>query len=289
MLSFKEYIKENNSKIITLYHGQKGYRGKKFDEFDFNIFTYFYLTPERSYCLNYAISEEAIHTFKVDTSNFVDLSSLKANFDYKTFVRLFHQKTGVYYPSEFKFYGSYLWELIRFDSKGFIAKRLLSNGINGFKMTEWYGFKDDYKKNNHEVYVLLNNDPIVKEIKEEYSNKIIGYHVSPSKLDSKILKEGIKKIPKVIYNRLGKKEMSTIRNYFWLELEYAEWFKKFNEEDGYKPQDMTIWEVDLTGYDLIKDEEASDMSIWSSRFSKGDGRAIYVERNIPPDRIIDEV
>ena len=289
MLSFKEYIKESNSKIITLYHGQKGYRGKKFDEFDFNIFPYFYLTPERSYCFNYAISDEAIHTFKVDTSNFVDLRSINDSYNYLSFAKLFYKITGVYFPCELKkLFPAYLWELIRSDMKGLIKKRLLFKGINGFRMTEWYGELSD--DTYHDVYVLLNNDPIVKEIKEEYSNKVIGYHVAPSKLDSKILKEGIKKIPKLRYNRLGKKEISPIRNYFWLELEYAEWFKEFNEEDGYKPQDMTIWEVDLTGYDLIKDEEARDMSIWSSRFSKGeDGKAIYVERNIPPDRIIDEV
>jgi hypothetical protein len=137
--------------------------------------------------------------------------------------------------------------------------------------------------------MILNFDDYLS-INENSEKIIVGYHVAPSKLDSKILKEGIKKIPKERYSRLGKKEMSPIRNYFWLDLKYAEWFKEFNEEDGYNPQEMTIWKVDLSGYDLIKDEEASDMSEWSSQFSKGeDGKAVYVERNIPPDRIIDEV
>jgi hypothetical protein len=179
ILNYKNFLNELNSKIITLYHGQKGYRGEKFKEFDFNIFPYFYLTPEYDYCFNYAVDKDAIHTFKVDTTNFVDLSDLKDNFDYKTFVRLFREKTGVYYPSELKFYSSYLWELIRFDSKGYIAKRLLSKGINGFKMTEWYGFKRN-RENEHEVYVLLNNDPIVKEIKESFKNKTIVYRGAPS-------------------------------------------------------------------------------------------------------------
>jgi hypothetical protein len=116
---------------------------------------------------------------------------------------------------------------------------------------------------------LIEEEISTKETTDEPTN-VVGYHVAPSKLDSIIPKEGIKKMPKEIYSRLGKKGISPVRNHFWLDLKYAEWFKNFNEEDGYNPQNMTIWEVDLTGYNLIKDNEASDMNQWSSRFSKGE-------------------
>jgi len=171
ILNYKNFLNELNSKIITLYHGQKGYRGEKFKEFDFNIFPYFYLTPEYDYCFNYAVDKDAIHTFKVDTSNFVDLTDLDKCKNYTIFLKLFFDKTGVCFPAELRKNGPIdFWEIIRRDSKGYIKKRLLSKGINGFKMLEWYG----NMKDKHVVYCLLNNDSIVKEIKESFKNKTIS-------------------------------------------------------------------------------------------------------------------
>ena len=166
---FDDFILEvlDDNKIITLYHGSKS--GVEFDDFNFKTFPYFYLTPEPYYALSYAKIPENVLKFKVDTTNFIDLSSLTNFSEYKSFVKLFYQKTGAYYPPEHSSYPQQLinsnrhfdlWELIRFDSNGYISKRLLNKGINGFKMTEWYVTKD----NQHIVYVLLNNDPIVREI-----------------------------------------------------------------------------------------------------------------------------
>jgi hypothetical protein len=145
--------------IITLYHGQKGYRGEKFDKFDFNIFPYFYLSPDFDYCFNYAVDRDSIHTFKVDTSNFVDLTSLHNIRTFKEFLKEFLKITGTYFPAELQKEGtSTFWEIIRRDTKGYISKRLLSKGINGFKMIESY----DHALDLHTVYVLLNNDPILE-------------------------------------------------------------------------------------------------------------------------------
>jgi hypothetical protein len=157
---FNPNIQENiKSSIITLYHGEKGYRGKKFDKFNFNLFPYFYLSPDFDYCFNYAVDRSAIHTFKIDTSDFIDLTSLHKKRTIKEFLKEFLKITGVNFPSELlKNSTATFWEIIRGDRKGYIAKILLSNGIDGFKMIESYNDESDL----HIVYVLLNNDSIVE-------------------------------------------------------------------------------------------------------------------------------
>jgi hypothetical protein len=118
---------------------------------------------------------------------------------------------------------------------------------------------------------------------KKYNNfKTIGYHVSLASNDNEILENGIISIPHEIY-RYGKKEISTIKNYFWLDLKYAEWFKSFKENDN---NDMSIWVVELDGYKLNIDEEALDMSEWSNQFEKNEnGHAVYITENIPPSKI----
>lgn len=125
-----------------------------------------------------------------------------------------------------------------------------------------------------------------KYLIEKIYNNIIGYHVAPSKLDDKIPQEGIKKNQRYIF-KYGKKTTEPIKIYFWLEKQYAEWFKELHEEDG---KDMTIWVVDLSGYNLITDEETQNMAEWSTKFKEGEyGTGVYVEENISPDRIIKSI
>ena len=122
----------------------------------------------------------------------------------------------------------------------------------------------------------------------ENLNKIIGYHVAPRKLDNEINDNGIKNIERKGY-RHGKE--IPIKNYFWLDFKYADWFKNLHEDEQLndEPQAMTIWEVDLTGYNLIDDPESIDMSEWSSQFEKGEnGQAVYTTHNIPSERILNK-
>lgn len=169
MLSFNEYIKENNNGIITLYHGVKF--GDKFTEFDFeNKFPYFYLTPEYSYALEYARGELSnVLEFQIDTRNIIDLTSFGVqDLIFSDFQKMFYKKTKIYFPADLKdFFPTSFWEIVRKDRLGHLSKRLKSNGIDGFKMLETFYHMSDWKnpskdaKRVHESYVLLNNSPII--------------------------------------------------------------------------------------------------------------------------------
>lgn len=147
----------------------------KFREFDYNRFPYFYLTPEYNYALTcYANKKhgvESVLTFKIDTNNFIDFTQFEKQYSYYLeLTKLLYQKIGFGLPPELRqHFPCYFWEMIRRDTKGYFKKRLLSKGINGFKMIEtWYSNDDD---SDHVVYCLLNNDSIVREIKEDINLK----------------------------------------------------------------------------------------------------------------------
>ena len=121
----------------------------------------------------------------------------------------------------------------------------------------------------------------------EGSERVIAYHVAPSKYDTKISKEGIKAVDHVAYTN-GIKKVVPAKNYFWLTYKNARWFKRYHQDPELQddPTEMTIWQVDLTGYELHKDPEAADMSQYDPKFGKGeDGQAVFTFENIPPDRL----
>jgi len=172
-----------------------------------------------------------------------------------------------------------------YDNKKF--KRIYNALQKNFKLgsyTDDIEVVDD-RDNKRYGYYGRKMKPVLTEAKQ-----LIGYHVSATKNDNKILKQGIKGRDIKIWKD-GKKQNLGKKNYFWLEVEYAEWFKDFHEDedcsDEAKP--MTIWKVDLTGLSLTDDPEAKDMSEWDNRFGEGeDGHAVYTKENISPERILGE-
>jgi hypothetical protein len=143
-------------------------------------------------------------------------------------------------------------------------------------------------KNN--IYIKININLKYLQTYENLTNKIIGYHVAPRKLDNEIYNNGIKNVERKGYKH-GEEIMIPIKNYFWLDFKYADWFKNYHEDEflNDEPQKMTIWEIDLTGLELIEDTEAIDMSSWSSEFEKDEnGQAVYTTHNISPKRILNK-
>ena len=108
------------------------------------------------------------------------------------------------------------------------------------------------------------------------NNKTIGYHITLSKNDTDIKNNGIK-------SKNGK-------IYVWLDEYYADWFREtqFGDsyDDHYNPS--TKYTLNLSGFDLIRDKEAEDMSNWSSKFGENEfGEAYIIEVDkISPSRII---
>jgi hypothetical protein len=97
----------------------------------------------------------------------------------------------------------------------------------------------------------------------------VMYHVAPAARTQSIASSGLK-------SKEG-------RVYLWDTLAMAEWYKELQEEDG-KP--MTIWKVDASDLLLEEDQEADDMSEWSSKFSEGtNGGAFFYEGVIPSSKL----
>jgi hypothetical protein len=111
----------------------------------------------------------------------------------------------------------------------------------------------------------------------EENQKIIGYHITLTKNDNDIEKNGIK--PK------------NGKIYVWLDEKYADWFRdtEFSDEFGQYKQ-STKYTIDLTGLDLIRDKDAENMNMWSSIFDENEfGEAYIIENDIiKPNRIIDK-
>lgn len=98
----------------------------------------------------------------------------------------------------------------------------------------------------------------------------VGYHVSNKRNERKIAATGLK-------------TDSRGNVYVWDTIEMARWFTRFQNDDN---QVRSIWRVDLTGLNLRPDDEAADMSEWSSRFAPGtDGGAWIIGGPIPADRL----
>ena len=116
----------------------------------------------------------------------------------------------------------------------------------------------------------------IREFLNEQHSNVIGYHISLSKNDNDIIKNGIK--PK------------NGKIYVWLDEGFADWFRdiQFGDkfDDYYKPS--TKYTIDLSGFNLIRDPEAEDMSVWSSIYDKNTFGEAYIIKDdkIEPNRII---
>jgi hypothetical protein len=109
-----------------------------------------------------------------------------------------------------------------------------------------------------------------KEFLPESRQPRIGYHVTRTANLPNIRKQGIK-------------PDSRGNSYFWDSLEMAEWFSDFQNDND---EDRTIITLDTSGLPMTVDDEATDMSEWSSSFQPGTrGGAWIVKGGISPDRI----
>lgn len=111
----------------------------------------------------------------------------------------------------------------------------------------------------------------------------VGYHVTTAKKLPRIREEGLRgsMISRIDGRGGSTKEVSPV--YFWDTLQMAQWFKNYQNDNGSR---RVILTVDLTGLNLKEDDEAKDMSEWSSRFPKGyDGGAWMTFDPVDPSRI----
>jgi hypothetical protein len=155
MKKYGEFISESKNNGIRLYHGSKS--GNLFDEFDFLVFPYFYLTPNYQYALYYSKGiKENVMVFEVeDGSNIIDLTGLGVKvYNFQGFQKVFYKRSGLYFPVELgRFFPCSLWEVIRLDSDGLVRKRLRVAGKDGIKMMEVNSEFSDGEIS----YVIVNN------------------------------------------------------------------------------------------------------------------------------------
>lgn len=98
----------------------------------------------------------------------------------------------------------------------------------------------------------------------------VGYHTTDAKNDLSITSEGLR-------------PDSRGNIYVWDSLEMARWFAGFSK-GGEK---MRVWEVSLSGLNLIPDPETQDMSEWTAEFDPGqDGGGWVIQgQEVGPDRL----
>jgi hypothetical protein len=113
------------------------------------------------------------------------------------------------------------------------------------------------------------------------NNIKIGYHISPSKNDASIFKNGIK-------------PTRGDNAYIWADENFANWFSETyygdihdRNEDWF--QTSTKWILNVEGLELERDPESEDMGGWGPFPSGLFGHAYIYKGVIPPDRIISKV
>ena len=160
-----KYIKRFNETIA--YHGKKNNIMLDMEDIGRQS-TYFYLTTNYGYALEYSNgkSKDNVFKFDIDESKLLDLRAFGIKkYKFAEFRKKFNDLTKLFWPLQLQQLYSWtnkvndmaLWEWIRYDSDGVIRKTIEKAGYDGIMMEE------ERFGRGFESIVLFNAEPIINK------------------------------------------------------------------------------------------------------------------------------